>query len=82
MPVPAGRNTWLLAQAGFIAIYFVGVLMAFSGLRRDGNESESCDQDQFAHVKSPLLDERRLQKRFDPRCETDHAGSGVRKERQ
>jgi hypothetical protein len=31
-------------------------------------------------VKSPLLDERRLEKRFDPRCEAGHAGSGVRKE--
>jgi hypothetical protein len=29
---------------------------------------------QFAHLKSPLLDERRLEKRFDAQCETGHAG--------
>ena len=47
---------------------------AFGGLHRDGSESESSDEDQFAHLKSPLLDERRLEKRFDPRCEAGHAG--------
>jgi hypothetical protein len=57
-------------------------LDALGGLRRDGSESESSDEDQFAHLKSPLLDERRLDNRFDPRCEAGHAESGVRKEWQ
>src|SRR5262245_7058736 len=32
-PVAAGKDAWLLAQAGFIAIYFVGVMLAFNGVR-------------------------------------------------
>jgi hypothetical protein len=33
-PVAAGKNTWLLAQAFFIAVYFVGLVVAFSAARR------------------------------------------------
>jgi hypothetical protein len=32
-PVPAGKNAWLLAQALFIAAYFVGLLTAFNDVR-------------------------------------------------
>jgi len=32
-PVPAGKNAWLLAQAFFIALYFVGLLIAFNDAR-------------------------------------------------
>lgn len=33
-PVAAGKNTWLLGQAFFIAIYFVGFLAIFAVTRR------------------------------------------------
>jgi hypothetical protein len=33
-PVAAGKNAWLLAQAAFIAVYFVGAILAFNGVRR------------------------------------------------
>ena len=33
-PVAVGKNTWLLAQAFFIAVYFVGLVVAFSAARR------------------------------------------------
>ena len=33
-PVAAGKNSWLLAQAFFIAVYFVGLVIAFSAVRR------------------------------------------------
>ena len=33
-PITAGKNTWLLGQALFIAFYFAGALLAFSTLRR------------------------------------------------
>ena len=33
-PIAAGKNAWLLAQAFFIAVYFVGLVMAFSGASR------------------------------------------------
>jgi hypothetical protein len=33
-PVAAGKNIWLLGQALFIAIYFTGLVMAFSIVRR------------------------------------------------
>jgi len=33
-PVAAGKNTWLLGQALFIAIYFAGVIMMFGIVRR------------------------------------------------
>ncbi len=32
-PIAAGKNIWLLAQAFFIALYFVGLAMAFNGAR-------------------------------------------------
>jgi hypothetical protein len=32
-PVLVGKNVWLLAQAFFIAVYFVGLVMAFNGAR-------------------------------------------------
>jgi hypothetical protein len=34
-------------------------------LRRGGGQDESGNEDQFAHLQSPVLDERRLEKRFD-----------------
>jgi hypothetical protein len=33
-PVPAGKNAWLIGQALFIVIYFIGLLRAFSIERR------------------------------------------------
>jgi hypothetical protein len=33
-PVTAGKNTWLLAQAFFLAFYFVGALLVFGEIRR------------------------------------------------
>jgi hypothetical protein len=32
-PVAAGKNAWLLGQALFIALYFVGLLIAFNDVR-------------------------------------------------
>ena len=32
-PVAAGKNSWLLAQAFFIAVYFVGLVIAFGAVR-------------------------------------------------
>ena len=32
-PVAAGKNAWLLWQAAFIAIYFVGFILAFNDVR-------------------------------------------------
>ena len=32
-PVATGKNVWLLGQAAFIAIYFVGLMMAFNDAR-------------------------------------------------
>jgi hypothetical protein len=33
-PVVAGKNAWLLGQAFFIAVYFVGAILAFGAVRR------------------------------------------------
>ena len=33
-PVVAGKNVWLLGQAFFIAVYFTGLVIAFSSARR------------------------------------------------
>jgi hypothetical protein len=33
-PVAAGKNTWLLGQAFFIAVYCAGLVIAFSAVRR------------------------------------------------
>src|SRR5262245_23535320 len=33
-PVAAGKNAWLLAQAFFIAVYFIGAVMMFNAVRR------------------------------------------------
>jgi hypothetical protein len=33
-PVAAGKNIWLIAQALFIALYFVGAVFAFGAVRR------------------------------------------------
>ncbi|MNY77400.1 hypothetical protein D3C86_2172870 [compost metagenome] len=33
-PVAAGKNAWLLGQALFMALYFLGMLSAFNGVRR------------------------------------------------
>ena len=33
-PIAVGKNAWLLGQAAFIAIYFVGVVLAFNTVRR------------------------------------------------
>ena len=33
-PVPTGKNAWLLGQAFFIAVYFVGVVAMFARVRR------------------------------------------------
>ena len=33
-PVITGKNAWLLGQAFFIAIYFVGMVLGFNAVRR------------------------------------------------
>ena len=33
-PVATGKNLWLLGQALFIAVYFMGIVLAFAGVRR------------------------------------------------
>jgi hypothetical protein len=33
-PVETGKNAWLLSQAFFIAVYFIGTMMMFSAVRR------------------------------------------------
>jgi hypothetical protein len=33
-PIAVGKNTWLLAQALFIAVYFLGAILAFGAVRR------------------------------------------------
>jgi hypothetical protein len=33
-PVAAGKNAWLLSQAFFIAVYFVGAVLMFGDIRR------------------------------------------------
>src|ERR1700738_2343162 len=50
---------------------------ALTGLRRHGSQNESGYQDQFAHVKSPLFDGRRLNRRRIPLCDADHAAKGM-----
>jgi len=37
-PVQAGKNAWLLWQAAFIGIYFVGAVLAFTRVRRALND--------------------------------------------
>src|SRR5262249_8211732 len=37
-PVPAGKNAWLLGQALFIVIYFIGLLVAFNSERHILNQ--------------------------------------------
>lgn len=34
-PVAAGKNAWLLGQAFFVALYFLGALLAFASLRSE-----------------------------------------------
>ena len=34
-PIAAGKNVWLLGQAFFIAIYFVGTLLMFNIVRHE-----------------------------------------------
>jgi hypothetical protein len=34
-PIPAGKNAWLLGQAFFIGVYFVGTLLMFNIVRRE-----------------------------------------------
>ena len=36
-PVAAGKNAWLLSQAFFIGIYFVGAVLMFNGVRHELN---------------------------------------------
>jgi hypothetical protein len=36
-PVPAGKNLWLLSQAFFIGVYFVGAVLMFNIVRRELN---------------------------------------------
>jgi hypothetical protein len=37
-PVQAGKNAWLLWQAAFIGVYFVGAVLAFTRVRRALND--------------------------------------------
>ena len=41
------------------------LVMPASGLRRGTSRGESENEDQPAHLQSPLFDKRRLEKRFD-----------------
>src|SRR5215211_4599850 len=44
-----------------------------AGLDRGGRQQQGGNQDQFAHVKSPLFDEGRLRNRSNRLCDQNHA---------
>jgi len=48
-PVAAGKNAWLLWQAGFIGIYFFGFVLAFNGVRHTLNRLENAEIAEVRH---------------------------------
>jgi hypothetical protein len=50
-PVAVGKNAWLLSQAFFIAVYFVGLVLAFNTVRRALNAIAATAASSFAQAR-------------------------------